>query len=500
MLRWVVCGLHGRTHVRGLRRGILREHHRKHRSALPAPLARRSLPRGIVVCNMRRGQVLRFPWVIVVHRLRRGEIYIWVGSIRCLDCAAGKVTAVTGQSACTECEAGKYAHSGGNAHCSNCAESYHSKPGAANCSLCAVGYFMFNGRCTACDVGPFIGTSCEDTGLTLSSVTLKPGYWRTDVASPEVFACGEEGGTTEACVGGNVTEKLCAAGHWGPYCSLCAEQYYSPDQKECRSCMEDDSRGLKALFVVGALLLVAAAAAIRYVLVKRRHRRDQAVDTWRPDDNSTVVHRSSVLKLTLVFLQAIASLQEVFSMEFPAPFSEVLEFAHVFALDVSPFAGATPLRCMTGHVPFYNTLVTMTLGPLVLILVRLVGYCWNRARAVAKGRGEFHRTQLLGDVVVILFLMQPIATRAAFQTFVCTDRFDDGLRALEADLTLSCDTTTHAYYSAYAGLMVAVWPIGVTAMFGMALFRKRTLIVPKAEEDVPQRRSGRELSAIVDRR
>ena len=168
--------------------------------------------------------------------------------------------------------------------------------------------------------------------------------------------------------------------------------------------MEDDSRGLKALFVVGALLLVAAAAAIRYVLVKRRHRRDQAVDTWRPDDNSTVVHRSSVLKLTLVFLQAIASLQEVFSMEFPAPFSEVLEFAHVFALDVSPFAGATPLRCMTGHVPFYNTLVTMTLGPLVLILVRLVGYCWNRARAVAKGLGEFHRTQLLGDVVVILFL------------------------------------------------------------------------------------------------
>ena len=150
--------------------------------------------------------------------------------------------------------------------------------------------------------------------------------------------------------------------------------------------------------------------------------------------------------------------------------------SHLFALDLAPYADSTPLRCLSDHVEFYRTLLTMTLGPVVIVLLRAGLYYWHRRAFVATGRVAHSWGQTESDIVVVLFLTQPLASKVAFQTFICTDRLDDGGSYLEADLTLRCDTKRHTIYSAFAGLMVAVWPVGVTALFGVALYNSRRLI------------------------
>jgi hypothetical protein len=176
--------------------------------------------------------------------------------------------------------------------------------------------------CVECEKGDWVGATCDRIGLRLDTVTLKPGYWRTSSASDEIFSCEDE----HVCVGGNATESLCAQGHWGPWCANCFEGYYSPDEGECESCTGEEKQTM--IIVSGAvfLVLLMITALSRYVWF-RWSSGDEEDPTWRPEDHPDVIHRSSVLKLILIFAQAIASLQEVFDMAFPLPLTKLLKSA-----------------------------------------------------------------------------------------------------------------------------------------------------------------------------
>jgi hypothetical protein len=50
--------------------------------------------------------------------------------------------------------------------------------------------------------------------------------------------------------------------------------------------------------------------------------------------------------------------------------------------------------------------------------------------------------------------------RQVFQTFAC-QRFDDGRYLLKADFSLSCRTSQHAKYRAWAGFCLLAYPVGV---------------------------------------
>jgi hypothetical protein len=65
------------------------------------------------------------------------------------------------------------------------------------------------------------GLDLGEEGMTLETLRVLPGYWRTGNNSSDVRPCP----VAEACVGWNVSATYCRGGHAGPYCNLCEDGY-----------------------------------------------------------------------------------------------------------------------------------------------------------------------------------------------------------------------------------------------------------------------------------
>ena len=71
--------------------------------------------------------------------------------------------------------------------------------------------------CTLCA----IGTTCDSDGLTLASLPIARGFWRTSNTSANVLRCPDAADNGTACIGGSGPE-LCKPWTTGPYCKLVA--------------------------------------------------------------------------------------------------------------------------------------------------------------------------------------------------------------------------------------------------------------------------------------
>lgn len=79
------------------------------------------------------------------------------------------------------------------------------------------------GRCVLC---PPHQLTCNESFLSTRSVSIRPGYWRTNELSTDLRECFPRAvcvGDERADASRRRTESLCLAHHWGPYCSLCVE-------------------------------------------------------------------------------------------------------------------------------------------------------------------------------------------------------------------------------------------------------------------------------------
>ncbi len=68
------------------------------------------------------------------------------------------------------------------------------------------------------------------------------------------------------------------------------------------------------------------------------------------------------------------------------------------------------------------------------------------------------------------------------QTYVC-ETLDNEVTYLRADYSLTCTSSTHTTWKAYAGLMVFVYPIGIPAFFAWWLFSNRRDLVKVGSGD-----------------
>lgn len=110
---------------------------------------------------------------------------------------------------------------------------------------------------------------------------------------------------------------------------------------------------------------------------------------------------------------------------------------------------------------FYHRLLFATISPLVILLVLGVTY------HIAKKRNEGSQRALLAVKLkhlsaglFIAFFIYSSVSFTIFQTFVC-DRFDDGVRYLRADYSLTCSGTQYDYSIVFACVMVLVYPVGI---------------------------------------
>jgi hypothetical protein len=115
-------------------------------------------------------------------------------------------------------------------------------------------------RCAACGLltGRFRGAECPNDGTSVRNLGLKPGFWRTSNASDELDGCPQP----DFCVGGflsgpNATASYCTEGHEGPYCAVCASDYYPSLLGTCVRCS-----GTNAESVLYLLLVVCGVGGI----------------------------------------------------------------------------------------------------------------------------------------------------------------------------------------------------------------------------------------------
>jgi len=127
-------------------------------------------------------------------------------------------------SACSRCDNGFFKSAVGNGACDRCdlvvagstATREDVLPTSEDTCICCFGEILATDRCLDC---PPEGTECAETGLTLESMKLQPGFWRTSPSSIDVLTCSNEA----ACIGNE--DSTCFTGHRGPLCELCEDGF-----------------------------------------------------------------------------------------------------------------------------------------------------------------------------------------------------------------------------------------------------------------------------------
>ena len=216
--------------------------------------------------------------------------------LQCVECAVGQMSSDGLQ--CTLCPPGTFGQLKGQRDCQPCPlDTYSSSSGSSSCSLCSAiaptlvtaspqtnsaagcvcrdGYLLLpdTNTCGVCDTNGF---DCANVtggggggvpgaavvGLTLPTVALLPGYWRTSVNSTVAVPCLRAG----VCVGGMTSagrqgaDSVCRQYHTGPLCELCVPGTSADSNGICGPCsatvyFELSSFGIVVIVAVGVLVI-----------------------------------------------------------------------------------------------------------------------------------------------------------------------------------------------------------------------------------------------------
>ena len=384
------------------------------------------------------------------------------GRCKCLDTFSridGECTCGVGETlmgtACEPCELGKWKSRVGVSSCSRCQDSLKEsitlKVGSSQNTSCicpAGTYEDDNGAC----VKVIGGMSKTVQAMTLASVFLDPGYWRTGPMSKDVRECLVQ----EACVGGNST-NYCRPGHRGPYCHLCVEGYTKDPFMLCKSC------SASTLDIVYTIVAMAALAGL-FICALRCMKS-------RPGDKRSALFKKLKNRGKILFAgaQIISSLPVVVpSIPLPDNFKDAIAAVQVLNLNIFNFVA---VGCWSVGMNYYRqaaaTTVPVAMGCLILVFL-----------AAARKK---KRTQYFTAMLALTYLTLPTLTTIIFGLLPC-DTFDDGRSLLRKDYSLSCLANDRWWWEAFSKLMIVVFPVGVPSIYFLLLWRKKERIKVPAEE------------------
>ncbi|CAN0047245.1 unnamed protein product, partial [Laminaria digitata] len=134
---------------------------------------------------------------------------------------------------------------------------------------------------------------------------------------------------------------------------------------------------------------------------------------------------------------------------------------------------------------FYHHLLLATIAPLVMLVMLAGSYLVAKKRNASSESAKSavrhkHQSVLL---YFAFFIYSPVSYKV-FQTFSC-DELDDGNSYLRADYSVSCLTPRHSWYTAYAFVMVGIYPLGIAVVFACLLaWYRHDLVKPDRESIV----------------
>ena len=389
-----------------------------------------------------------------------GKYAAAAGQQRCSNCTAGTFNSATGAVKCTACARNKYSSAVGAANagaCSDCqAGRFFSGAGAAAASacspvcegskvletetqscVCAPGYFQDNENCKLCPPG----ASCTYPNTNSTSLAVKAKYWRTSSSSTKPVKCPKP----EVCLQGGV----CAVGYNGTLCMVCAEGY-ALQSSECAECSGKGNGAIIAVLILGFLV-----AVICFVLYKKHKK-----------STENAIKTGAKGKIMLSFMQVLNQIKFVYTIPFPAVLSDFIAGLGFANLDFLSMVG---MGCFMPSFNFYDKLLAMTLAPLGLAIALGVKYKLSAS--------EEQRNKCIAWCLKLSYLVFPGVSTVIFQAFPCSV-FDDSSSYLKADYSIDCNDPEYPGMATYAMLMTIVYPIGITAMYALLLWRQRKAICP----------------------
>ncbi|GMH90277.1 hypothetical protein TrST_g7328 [Triparma strigata] len=374
---------------------------------------------------------------------------------------------LTGET-CSPCEIGRFKDDYGVHSCSRCEDvlkgSVTKFENSTDVGACACPKGTYDNMEKSC-VDVFEGVDRTTSGMTLETLKIEPGYWRTNSRSPDVRVCP----VSDACTGGNST-NYCREGHTGPYCKLCIDGWTEDPLMLCKSC---ENSTIDVIVTIVILVLVAAAIGSLVYISKKKSRDSE-------EHRKTVKRFKNGGKIIFAGAQITASLPSFIpAIDLPNNFKEALKAASILNIDVFNMVS---VGCWAGSVNYYSKALIMT-----LMIIAICGVLILTGQLVKK-----HRSKCFTSAIAITYLVLPTVTTKIFGLFPC-DELDDGSEILRKDYTISCQDDDRDFWEAYGWLMVGVFPIGVISMYGFLPWSKRE----KLKKPVEQRLEDEEITPLA---
>jgi hypothetical protein len=383
----------------------------------------------------------------------------------------------TSPKACKDCEINKY-RTGGTSmtECEpvECTNGAYAQAGAFAKDQCVkicgaerpnTLYDVITSTCQ-CNIGFFSRTptgECEQLpdgvvcsvpkGCTPADFQLRPGLWRTSLNSSQIMMCP----VAELCAppaSRANTSSACAPGHTGTMCTVCADGWGRSMGLHCAKCEGGDNSAFAMWLALFLLVPPFAYAGFRRLNLGKK--------LWW--ENMKVQ-----MKIVITFMQVLSQIHSVYDIPYTESFVRFVQYMALVNLDL---IDVLRIDCIA-HVNFYDKLVTITLLPIVVSMVLFVVVCWKADTAV--------RNTCVRVILLLTFIIFPSVSTTVLRAFSCRD-LDNGSSLLKADYSIDCNAPDRPFYVVYAVIMTLIYPIGITALYAMLLWKQRVLICPEKRD------------------
>jgi hypothetical protein len=184
------------------------------------------------------------------------------------------------------------------------------------------------------------------------------------------------------------------------------------------------------------------------------------------------------LKIMLSFFQVLSQINTVYDIPYPESFVRFLKRLAFINLDL---IDVMRVGCVV-RVDFYDKLVAETLVPIFFSALLYAAMRFAQ-RTMASDKALAVRNTCIEIFLLLTFIVFPSVSTTVLRAFPCHDFDGDYGSRLKADYSIDCKAPSRPGYVVYAVLMTLVYPIGITVLYAVLLWKQRQLICPKLETE-----------------
>ena len=400
---------------------------------------------------------------------------------------------------CSPCPEGYYQQSVGSTFCNKCPEQtpqtlFEGSTSLTDCLTAVGGFLGPNNTKEAC----LSYSTCNEVGLTIESINITYGHWRTSPQSVNILTCP----TLWYCIGGqmvtadygsygrlllrtNPRDNICLSNHTGIYCFGCVEGAVKRGPlKTCSQCTvseyDSDRARISGIFVVIGLALIGFIFAFFYLSIRSYRISVGQATRYETEERFGQIYEALDMEIPyqigISYLQVVSGMAVTYGPILPSFFSNIKLLFSFLAVDlVSIF----DFGCTLNAQNHLTSLILSTTLPILVCSLIFLTQIYVEKKVVKTNSILRHelRTSTFNLFLIIIFLVYPSCSNTILNTFAC-QTFDDGSSALLIDPSVSCQTEVYHQYQIYAAIMLLLYPIGIPFFYIVLLYRERKKLNP----------------------